>query len=373
MSFVSYFDNTLKLDSALVKGSMAEYMVEYTDDVNLSSFDVALLFVNQKDASSNFLRLIIEQIGNLFPSGFDPRILNMGMLLNGASEQDTMAAIADIVDELVSSRVVPIIISDDRKITMAAYKSFEKTENVVNITAVDNTLNIQRGSEEGYMAQILQMQPNYLFNFSNLAYQTYLVDPQELSLAEQLYFDVYRLGEVRGNIHMTEPIIRGSEIITTSMDVVKSADFSSNKNPQPNGLYAEEICQIMRFAAIAEKNKVLLITDVDMSSENQTDALLIAEMVWCYLEGYYMRKTEMPHAMSTGFLKYRVSLKEDEFHLIFYKSVKTDRWWMEVPVPPEYANRYRKHHLVPCDYNDYKVATEDDLPDRWWKAYKKML
>jgi formiminoglutamase len=68
-----------------------------------------------------------------------------------------------------------------------------------------------------------------------------------------------------------------------------------------------------------------------------------------------------------------VALKEDEFHLIFYKSVKTDRWWMEVPVPPEFANKYRKHHLIPCNYDDYKVATEDDLPDRWWKAYKKML
>jgi len=154
---------------------------------------------------------------------------------------------------------------------------------------------------------------------------------------------------------------------------LKSSDFSSNRNPQPNGVYAEEICQLMRFSALSEKCKVILLTDIDFTSSSRIDALLIGEMLWCFFEGYYLRKLELPHAKSNGFLKYRVSLKDDEFHLIFYKSLKTDRWWMEVPVPPEFANKYRKHHLIPCNYEDYRVATEDDLPDRWWKAYKKML
>ena len=46
---------------------------------------------------------------------------------------------------------------------------------------------------------------------------------------------------------------------------------------------------------------------------------------------------------------------------------------MEVPVPPQYVNRYKKHHIIPCDYSDYEVAAADDLPERWWKTYKKML
>jgi formiminoglutamase len=374
MSFSSYFKEDFVIAKSAKQGSLGEYITDYSEDVDFKDFDFALIFINQGESNQNhFETLIMEQVSTLFPAGFEPRILNMGILVKGASSKDTEAAVADIAEELITARVIPIIIGDRREITIAAYKAFEKTESVVNLTAIDNTLNIQNGAEEGYMSTILQTQPNYLFNFSNIGYQTYLTDPKELSLADELFFDAYRLGEVRGNILSTEPIVRGSEIVTFSMDVVKSSDFSSNYSPQPNGIYAEEICQLMRFAALSEKSKVILITDINFESASKVDALLVAEMLWCFFEGFYMRKTEMPHAKSTGFLKYRVALKEDEFHLIFYKSVKTDRWWMEVPVPPEFANKYRKHHLIPCNYDDYKVATEDDLPDRWWKAYKKML
>ncbi len=374
MSFSSYFKEDFVIAKSAKQGSLGEYITDYSEDIDFKDFDFALIFINQGESNQNhFETLIMEQVSTLFPAGFEPRILNMGVLVKGASSKDTEAAVADIAEELITARVIPIIIGDRREITIAAYKAFEKTESVVNLTAIDNTLNIQNGAEEGYMSTILQTQPNYLFNFSNIGYQTYLTDPKELSLADQLFFDAYRLGEVRGNILSTEPIVRGSEIVTFSMDVVKSSDFSSNYSPQPNGIYTEEICQLMRFAALSEKSKVILITDINFESASKVDALLVAEMLWCFFEGFYMRKTEMPHAKSTGFLKYRVALKEDEFHLIFYKSVKTDRWWMEVPVPPEFANKYRKHHLIPCNYDDYKVATEDDLPDRWWKAYKKML
>lgn len=374
MSFSSYFKEDFVVTKSAKEGSLGDYITDYTQDLSFEDFDFALVFINQSDNEHGlFESMILEQLSKLFPSDFEPRILNLGLLVKGASVKDTEAAVADIAEELITNRVVPIIIADSREVTIAAYKAFEKAESVVNITAVDNTLNIQNGTEEGYMSTILQTQPNYLFNFSNIGYQTYLTDPKELHLTNQLFFDAYRLGEVRGNILTTEPIIRGSEIVTVSLDVVKAADFRSNQNPQPNGLYAEEICQLMRFAALSEKSKVLLLTDIKFDSQEEVDALLVAEMLWCFFEGFYMRKTEMPHAKSKGFLKYRVALKNDEFHLIFYKSLKTDRWWMEVPVPPEFANKYRKHHLIPCNYDDYKVATEDDLPDRWWKAYKKML
>ena len=116
----------------------------------------------------------------------------------------------------------------------------------------------------------------------------------------------------------------------------------------------------------------LLISDLVLS-ERSGDALLVAEMIWCLIDGYYSRRSEIPGSNKDGYLKYRVHLRNDEFQLVFYKSVQTDRWWMEVPVPPQYANKYRKHHLVACGYDDYLTATRDDLPERWWKAYKKML
>jgi hypothetical protein len=41
---------------------------------------------------------------------------------------------------------------------------------------------------------------------------------------------------------------------------------------------------------------------------------------------------------------------------------------MEVPHPYE-----DRTVLLGCSYADYQKACDDDLPDRWWRAYQRML
>jgi hypothetical protein len=49
-------------------------------------------------------------------------------------------------------------------------------------------------------------EPNNLFNYSNIGYQTYYNSQEEIDLIEKLYFDAYRLGEVCNNITIAEPV-----------------------------------------------------------------------------------------------------------------------------------------------------------------------
>ena len=39
-------------------------------------------------------------------------------------------------------------------------------------------------------------QPNYLYNYTNLGYQSYLIAQEELYLIEKLHFESVRLGEL---------------------------------------------------------------------------------------------------------------------------------------------------------------------------------
>ena len=55
----------------------------------------------------------------------------------------------------------------------------------------------------------------------------------------------------------------------------------------------------------------------------------------------------------------------------FYKSNKTGRWWMEINLIKD--NKYKRHALVPCTYQDYTETTKEQIPDRWFKAQRKML
>lgn len=373
MNFSDYFER-VEFDQSDKKNlSFYSFAAQDTDD--LVGAKVAILHVPEdryaEQRSHVKFEQILEETLKLFPYGYEPRIAVLGTLRLGETKEDTEAAIAEIVAELVRCRTVPLIIGGSKDLTYAAYKAFENLEEVVNLTSIDPCLNIDSDSN-AYVGRIVKTQPNYLFNFSNLGYQTYYVDPEELNIAEELYFDVYRLGELRGNIIKSEPIIRGSEVFSVSLDSIKASDFTSSAHPQPNGFYAEEICQTFRYAGLSEKLKVVLITDLT-EKNNQRDLALLGQMIWCLVDGLYARRSEIPNANNSDFLKYRVSIKDDEFNLIFYKSLRTDRWWMEVPVPPEYGNRYSKHHLIPCDFEDYQSSANDDLPDRWWRAYKKMI
>ncbi len=55
----------------------------------------------------------------------------------------------------------------------------------------------------------------------------------------------------------------------------------------------------------------------------------------------------------------------------FWKSKKSDRWWMEVPVSRSKRNQ-KKFHIIPCSYHDYQLACSEEVPERWMKTYAKL-
>jgi formiminoglutamase len=60
-------------------------------------------------------------------------------------------------------------------------------------------------ADSSYLSHIVLSQPNYLFNYSNLGFQTYLVDQPGIELMDKLFFDAHRLGELRQPWPMPNP------------------------------------------------------------------------------------------------------------------------------------------------------------------------
>jgi hypothetical protein len=73
------------------------------------------------------------------------------------------------------------------------------------------------------------------------------------------------------------------------------------------------------------------------------------------------------------YTQYSVLLDESGDTLVFYKSPMSGRWWMDVPYPAGSVEKYERHHLVPCTYEDYELALEQEMPDRWWKTFQKLI
>ena len=45
---------------------------------------------------------------------------------------------------------------------------------------------------------------------------------------------------------------------------------------------------------------------------------------------------------------------------------------MEVPHPKKGHSRYDRHHLIPCNQEDYAFALKNEIPDLWWRTYQKL-
>jgi hypothetical protein len=257
------------------------------------------------------------------------------------------------------------------------YQAYEKLEQTVNIMAVDPFLDLGDPDDllkaTGWINKILLHKPNYLFNFSIFGYQSYLVNPNELKLIDDLYFDAFRLGDYYANEKIVEPQLRNTDLLSFDMNAIRSSDYKSNHEFLPNGFYGEDACRIMRYAGISDKLTSTGIFNFAPNPLNyQSDINLLAQMIWYFLEGYNQRKQDYPIGLKTDYVKFRVNLDDFRDEVIFYKSDKSGRWWMEVPYPKIKGMKLQRHLLVPCSYEDYENALKNELPNLWLKTYKKL-
>lgn len=283
------------------------------------------------------------------------------------------------MDTLVKRNKTVIVLGGSQDLTLPMYKGYQNTEQLVNLTTIDHRYDIGAATDsptnsETYLSQILLHQPNFLFNYSNIGFQTYFNSPDIINLMDKLFFDKIRLGAVRSDIKEAEPLIRNSDIFSFDVASIQAADMVGSKRSTPNGLLPDEVCQLSRYAGLSDKVSSFGVFEYNPSVDvNGRSAMLVAQIIWYFIEGYMNRKPEMPRANDSNFIKYRVPVEGADEDMVFYKSLRTDRWWMSVPYPDAKSNRYKRLNMVPCSYQDYLVAGQDELPDLWVKTYRKFL
>ncbi len=315
---------------------------------------------------------------NLFPGPYEMKIVDLGNIKKGFNVTDTYFAVTSAISEMLQHNVVPVILGGSHDLTFANYQAYQNLGQIINIVSVDSMFDLGKSENEmnahSYLSHIILNQPNYLFNYANIGYQTYFTDQDALKLMKNLMFDTYRLGVVRNNIEEAEPIVRNADIVTVDVSAIRFSDAPGNGNATPNGFYGEEVCQIMRYAGLSDKLTSVGFYEVNPTYDlNGQTSHLVAQMIWYFIDGFYNRAHDFPFRNEEDYLKYRVSINDHREELTFFKSKKTDRWWMEIPLQSEQRIKYERHYLVPCSYQDYQTACNNDIPDRWWMVYQKLM
>lgn len=305
------------------------------------------------------------------------RIVDLGNIKSGATIEDTWYALSQSVAFLIKKNIFPVIIGGSQDLTYANYLAYEKLEQTVNMVTIDSRLDLGAVEDEmsarSYLGKIILHQPNYLFNYCNIALQSHFADHKTLELMDKLFFDNFRLGEIRKDITETEPLLRNADILSVDLSALRFADAPGNENAGPNGLFGEEACQLCRYAGMSDKLSSAGFYELNpkLDQRGQT-AHLVAQMIWYLLDGYGSRKKDFPIGDRNLFTKYRVTGEHFDHEIIFFKSNRSDRWWMDVPYPPDKRLKFERHHMVPCSYKDYQQASEGEMPDLWWRTYQKL-
>lgn len=295
-------------------------------------------------------------------------LADLGNLINGETTEDTISAVATVVNELSSQGIISIILGNNQILGLGQYAGYDKLSKYTEVAIFDNTVTIDM---EDLVYRIVTHEPNHLFNLNHLGYQTYLSDEEALTAFEKMYFDTVRLGLLRGNPEITEPCLRNSKVGIFDLACIKYADALGSPKSSPNGISAEEVCQIARYAGISPRMGTFGFYGYSpVTDTNNTTAKLTAQMIWYFFEGVLLRKDEDPAKEQDKFLQYRTALNGGEHEIIFYKSKSSGRWWMEIPHPKNH-NENTFPIVVPCSYSDYQVALNNEMPDRWWRVYQK--
>lgn len=311
----------------------------------------------------------------LMPQNTSIKIADLGNIRIGNTVNDTYFALAEVVAYLLQRKIIPIVVGGSNDLAIGMYKGYVNISQIINIFALDAKFDLisdeESVTDENFLHEILCSDPNYLFDYTHAGYQTYFVDYKALELLDDLRFERFRLGQIHNNLERCEPLVRDADMVMIDMNCVRASDAPSSSSP--HGFYGEELCKIVNYAGMSDK-----LTSIGFFGNNVLTDLsgrtsqIIAHAIYYFIDGYLWRKNDYPYEDDDNYIKFNVLQPNLEDEVVFYKSKKSDRWWVQVPCTNIMKQKYVRHYIVPCLYSDYEAAGKGQLPDRWFIAYNKL-
>lgn len=320
--------------------------------------------IPENQGTSNSPDLIRKYLYDLYARPDFPQIIDFGNIKNGETLQDTESAIQFVVNEMLSYNITPFFLGS-KYFSNTIFNVLGKINQKLNVASVEPTLSLEINAdkEHSYLEKIILEKNKSLYNFTNIGFQSYLVSNKEIELIKKLHINAYRLGFARSNLLEIEPVIRDTDLFIMDISSVKQSDAPGNENAMPNGFYSEEICQLSKFAGMANRIKVAGLFEVNPDYDfNDQTLKLSAQIVWHFIEGQSNWKNDQPqNEVNENFTEFTLHISGIDDEIIFLKNNISLRWWMKIP---EKFSKEKENQFVACSYNDYQKARNNDVPDR---------
>jgi hypothetical protein len=334
----------------------------------LNGFKVALVGLRKSGAPNSFSALR-EELYALFVPAKSVAIIDLGDI-----EMDVATAAAEkisyVLQKIFAEGVFPIVFSENMCNAEGVYDAVKAQHKNVSATFVLPHANLGNAQEplsnENFLAHIMSDCGRELSTLNVVGYQSYLTSPSDVKALGKQYCELVRLGAVRDNMLCAEPLLRDADMLCAGVNAVRQCDAPAAVDALPNGMHAEEMCRLLRYAAFSDKLKTCYLGNFNLANDVQRQtAKLVAQLIWHIIEGLAYRVGEVP-TKSKMCRRLQVQMGKEQ-HILFYQSKVTDRWWMSVPI-----DGTQHEAPIPCLREDYDKAAHGEIPDRWLWFYKKL-
>lgn len=290
---------------------------------------------------------------------------DFGNIIQGATASDTRAALRTVLKEIEEAGKIAVLLGGTHDLMLQQYEVFEQAGKTIEAAIIDRFIDLDDSEgvhERNFLMQMLTRQPNFVSHFSHAGFQSYDVNPTVLETLDKLGFDCLRLGRLRESLDEMEPVFRHCNLVGIDLQALRFCDAPFLEDSSPNGLFGDELCQLMRYVGMsANLSSLGIFGYLPQNDPQQMGAKLIAQMLWYFVDGYRLRKQEADLRDLDNFISYHVPISGAD--TLFIKSKKTGRWWMQLP----------DLSFMPCSYKDYLIAGSNEIPDRWLRFQGRIV
>lgn len=304
------------------------HKVKFLHDEELTFKAGDLLIISFDPQIASRIKQILYQFSATPAHALD--IIDCGTITQGNPEN-----IIPILEEINSSGAVILLIG-----MPLAFMRYQvdgiRMASIVRESNLDDDVHL-RGTKPGTL-------------FQYIGTQRHLVSETHLNVEGHL-----RLSELREDLSLAEPCIRDSEALIFNCDSMSAAEATYLSGMSSSGLTVIEACQMFRYAGAAQILKSVGVYNYSIERDvTGVMANAIAQMIWYFMEGSTLREDPEKNPLT----EYHVQSKDHDHVLLFFKSEFSGRWWIE----------NKEGRKVPCSYQDYRKACEEEFSDRIIKS-----
>ncbi len=303
-------------------------------------------------------------------AGFENlRVVDLGNV-KGVDVRNRICALNEVLPTLLDAGVVVLVLGGSQDYLHPLARIVGNREKLT-LAIADSRIDWESSGDDytadGFIKCMADDLSDCLSQCFLLGTQRYFIPGRIENSLDHNIFENIRLANIRGElIKQTEPVLRESNVFGLDVSVVRSVDMPAQKRAMPNGIMGHELCQIARYAGLSDRMQLGGFFELNplCDSPDKRGVALMAQAVWHFIEGVGHRYFDYPFCPLDHYDTFVVWMDDFELEITFFRNSLNNRWWVKIPSG-------EGETVMACSEEDYKKASGNEFPDRWFKAMLK--